>query len=310
MKRLILLACVCVGVLRAAGADEAKEKPARPIPAIERVLIISIDGLRPDRLLLGNTPVLHGMIKNGAFTMWAQTTAVSITLPSHTSMLTGVTPRKHGIEWNEDLPLLHPIYPKVPTLFALARKWNYTTAIVSGKSKFHTLAKPGTITYEWIPEKEDLEEDAPIADVAVKMIREHKPEVMFVHFPANDKRGHKYGWGSAEQMAAIETVDGCVGRVLAALDESGVRDHTLVIVSADHGGAGLTHGPEDPRSRNIPWIANGPTVKKGFDLTQSIDLMVRTEDTCATACYVLGLGQFPHFDGKPVLYAFDNPPKP
>ncbi len=36
---------------------------------------------------------------------------------------------------------------------------------------------------------------------------------------------------------------------------------------------------------------------------------MRTEDTCATACYVLGLGQFPYFDGKPVLYAFDAPPK-
>jgi predicted AlkP superfamily pyrophosphatase or phosphodiesterase len=307
MKRVVA-AVVMLGVALIARADE--EKPTRPLPAIERVLIISIDGLRPDRLLLCNTPVMHRMIKEGAFTMWAQTTAVSITLPSHTSMLTGVTPRKHGIEWNEDLPLLHPIYPKVPTVFELARKWNYTTALISGKPKFHTLAKPGTVNYMWIPEDKDLEEDEPVAEAAERIILEHKPDLTFVHFPADDKKGHKYGWGSAEQTVAIERADVCVGRVLAALDKAGVREHTLIILTADHGGAGLTHGPEDPRSRNIPWIANGPGVKVGFDLTQSLELMVRTEDTCATACYVLGLGQFPQFDGKPVLFAFDNLPKP
>lgn len=308
MKRLgWLLATVCLAFLAASAADE---KPARPIPAIERVLIISVDGLRPDRLLLAQTPVMHRMIRDGAYTMWAQTTAVSITLPSHTSMLTGVTPRKHGIEWNSDLPLVHPIYPQVPTIFELARKWNYTTALVTGKTKFTALAKPGTLTYESIPEGKDIEDDEPVADVAVKIIREHRPELMFVHFPADDKRGHKFGWGSPEQLQAIERADVCVGRLLAALDEIGVREHTLVILTSDHGGAGLTHGPEDPRSRNIPWIVNGPTVKNNFDLTQSMDLMVRTEDTCATACYVLGLGQFPYFDGRPVLFAFDNPPKP
>jgi predicted AlkP superfamily pyrophosphatase or phosphodiesterase len=242
--------------------------------------------------------------------MWAQTTAVSITLPSHVSMLTGVTPRKHGIEWNADLPLVHPIYPKVATVFELARKWNYTTALVSGKSKFNALAKPGTLTHVWMPEKHDLEDDGPVADAAVNVIREHKPDLAFVHFPATDKRGHKFGWGSPEQLVAIEAADACLGRVLAAYDAAGLREHTLVIISADHGGGGLTHGPEDPRSRNIPWIAAGPGVKKNFDLTQYLDLVVRTEDTCATACYVLGLGQFPYFDGKPQLLAFDNPPKP
>lgn len=306
MKRflvtVILLCVLC-------GARAESEKPTRPIPEIERVLIISIDGLRPDRLLLGNTPVLHGMIARGAFTMWAQTTAVSITLPSHVSMLTGVIPRKHKIEWNMDLPLSEPVYPAVPTVFELAKKWHYSTALITGKSKFGPLTKPGTIDQLFMP-PHDLEVDEPVADEAVKIIREHKPELTFVHFPAVDKRGHKYGWGSAEQMRAIEAADVCVGRVLQALDDAGVRDHTLIIVSADHGGAGLTHGAEDSRSRNIPWIANGPTVKRGYDLTQSLDLVVRTEDTCATACHVLGLGQFPYFDGKPVLLAFDHSANP
>jgi hypothetical protein len=48
-------------------------------------------------------------------------------------------------------------------------------------------------------------------------------------------------------------------------------------------------------------------VRQG-DLTREADLEINTEDTCATACYLLGLPQLPYFDGKPVLAAFENPP--
>jgi predicted AlkP superfamily pyrophosphatase or phosphodiesterase len=285
------------------------EKPVRPIPAIERVLIISIDGLRPDRLLLADAPVLHGLIRDGAYTMWAQTTVVSVTLPSHVSMVTGVSPNKHGIVWNSNLPLQTMIYPTYPTLFEMAKRAGYTTAMISGKSKFKPLTKPGTLDHEFLPADQDYEHDEPVADEAVRTITALEPEVLFVHLPANDKSGHKHGWGSPEQLATIARADVCVGRILAALEQAGLRSSTLVIVSSDHGGAGLTHGPEDPRSRHIPWIAVGPGMKAGFDLTQLAELTVRTEDTCATACWVLGLPLPGYFDGKPVLPAFVNPPK-
>ena len=282
-------------------------RPNRPIPAISRVLIISIDGLRPDRLLLADSPVLHKMVHEGSYTFWAQTTALSTTLPSHTSMLTGVVPRKHKVEWNFDIPLREPVYSASPTVFELAKKWGYSTAFVIGKSKFEPLTKPGTLDYMFMP-KEDMSEDEPVCEEALRVIHEHKPDLMFVHFPADDKAGHKYGWGSREQLAVIARVDACIGRLMAQLDQEGLRDSTLVIVTADHGGAGLTHGADDFRSRYIPWIATGPGVKHGYDLTQQWELLVRTEDTTATTCYVLGLGQMPYFDGHPVLAAFENPP--
>lgn len=295
-------------LLVVAGVTRAAAKPARPFPEVERVVIISIDGLRPDRLLLANMPAVRGMIAQGAYSFWARTTAVAITLPSHTSMLTGVTPRKHGIEWNKDLPLSQPIYPAVPTIFEMARRAGYSTAMVTGKAKFDTLNKPGTIQHVYTPDKDDADNERAVA-AAEKIIAEHKPEVLFVHFPEVDKTGHKYGWDSAEQMAAIERADGQVQRVLAALREAGVAERTAIILSADHGGAGKGHGPDDARSRHIPWIITGPHVKHR-DLTGIVELEINTEDTCATACYLLGLSQLPYFDGKPVLAAFDQPPAP
>jgi predicted AlkP superfamily pyrophosphatase or phosphodiesterase len=301
---LLVLSLVLANVLRA----DAPPRPVRPIPQIERVLVISIDGLRPDRLLLADAPVLHGLIRTGTYTMWARTTAVSVTLPSHVSMLTGMIPGKHGIEWNTDLPLKKEIYPAYPTIFETAKRGGYTTAMLSGKNKFTPLNKPGTLDAVYLPDQTSGE-DAPVAEMAVKIIREKRPEVLFMHLPATDMYGHKFGWGSPEQLAAIGRADAAVGQVLLALDEAGVRQSTLIIVSADHGGAGKTHGADDPRSRHIPWIANGPGVRKGVDLTQFSDLEVRTEDTAATALYVLGAPLPAYLDGKPILAAFENVPK-
>jgi predicted AlkP superfamily pyrophosphatase or phosphodiesterase len=305
MKKFIglLLVVAFAGGLRA--GETAKLK--RPVPGIEHVLIISVDGLRPDRLLLADTPVLHALIKGGTYTMWAKTTGFATTLPSHTSMLTGTNPRRHGIEWNADLPLKEVVYPKYPTIFEVAKKAGCTTAFVSGKSKFEPLVKPGTLDYTFVPH-EDLEVDEPVCDVAVKVIAQLKPDLLFVHFPADDKVGHKYGWGSAEQLAAIARADACIGRILAALEQAGIRRSTFVIVTSDHGGEGKTHGPNDDRSRNIPWIASGPGVKADFDLTQIEQLDVRTEDTAATALYLLGLPLGDYLEGKPVLPAFENVP--
>ena len=290
------------------AAVQAAPRPVRPIPEIEHVVIISIDGLRPDRLLLADAPVIHAMVKEGAYTFWAKTTAVAITLPSHVSMLTGMTPYKHGIEWNGDLPFSAPVYPLYPTIFETAKLGGYTTAMVTGKSKFGPLTKPGTLDYIFMPEK-NLETDAPVADAAVKVIRELKPDLLFVHFPAVDRNGHQFGWGSPEQLAAIGLADVAVGRVVAALEEMGLKKSTLIIVTSDHGGQGKIHGADDARSRHIPWIASGPGVLPGYDLTQNADLEVRTEDTACTVLYLLGAPLPVYLQGKPVLSAFNIVPK-
>jgi arylsulfatase A-like enzyme len=244
------------------------------------------------------------MIHDGTYTFWAKTTAVSITLPSHTSMVTGVIPRKHGIEWNRDLPFSEPVYPLVPTVMELATKAGYVTSMVAGKSKFSSLNRPGTITHVYLPTVA-TSNNADVATHAVEVITQFKPNFLFVHFPDVDVAGHAKGWGSLEQLAAIEKTDGAVGQVLDAIDHAGIRGSTVVILTADHGGAGLTHGADDPRSRHIPWIVIGPHVKKFYDLTQLAELEVHTEDTAATACWLLGIPQQKHFDGRPVYSAFE-----
>jgi hypothetical protein len=322
-----LTAALVVGALGAAG-DAKKDKPAadpfpdpawvkaatrpapaskpasRPVADVDHVVIISIDGCRPDVLLRNETKNVKALFQTGAYTFWAKTTPNSITLPSHVSMLTGVSPRKHGIEWNRDLPFYKPIYPNVPTAFYYAKRYGYTTGMAAGKSKFDALTVPGTLDHFSVPDK-PTGKDTEVALAAAEMIVAHKPNLMFVHLPGNDNAGHKYGWGSPEQSEAMLNADAAVGHIVDAVREAGMEDHTILIVTADHGGAGKSHGPDDARARHIPWICHGPGVRQGIDLTTYADLEVRTEDTFATACWLLGIPINPKsIDGKPVAEAF------
>ena len=302
-KRLLLLALVA-----GAGPPAAAAEPLRPVAQIRRVVLISIDGLRPDLLLRAHTPALHRLMDQGAFSMWAQTTAESVTLPSHVSMLTGVPPSTHGITWNDDRVLTPPVYPARPTLFELARRAGYTTAMVAGKSKFSTLRKPGTLDWSYVP-RTKVVSDRVVTDAALTLIDSHRPDVLFVHLPGVDTAGHAHGWGSGAQLAAIATADSCVGTLIAALRSRGLLDSTVIVVTADHGGAGKSHGPNDPRSRHIPWIAAGPGVRPNFDLTTDAGLTIRTEDTFATICWLLAIPVPEPVEGRPVTEAMSIGPR-
>ncbi len=281
---------------------------ARPTTAASqaRVLVISVDGLRPDVLLRSDAPNIRALMQRGAFTMWAETTDVAITLPSHVSMLTGVTPDRHGIHWNSKPKPGEPRYPAVPTLFQLATESGYTTALVAGKVKFTALARPGTVTWAFVPDKVVVD-SAAVAEAAVAMIRDHRPQVLFVHLPDVDSAGHRIGWGTPEQLAAVAHADAAIGRVLATLKSADLLDRTTIILSADHGGSGRTHGAKDPRSRYIPWIIAGPGIRADYDLTRDRALTVHTEDTFATACRLLHLTPPEPIDGHAVLQAFESP---
>lgn len=294
-------------VARAAKAGPTSRPGTRPVAGVDHVVVVSVDGCRPDVLLRNDAPNVNRLFRGGAYTFWAKTTPNSITLPSHASMLTGVTARTHEIEWNKDLPLLKPVYPAVPTVFFYAKRYGYTTGFAAGKSKFDALAVPGTIDHEAITDKKTTK-DTDVAAAAAEIIVGYRPDLMFVHLPGVDNAGHAFGWGSKQQSAAIEVADQAIGQVLAAVKEAGLAERTVVIVTADHGGAGKSHGPDDARSRHIPWIASGPGVRQGVDLTADADLEIRTEDTFATACWLLGI---PVTDkkvvGRPVTAAFREP---
>ena len=151
------------------------------------------------------------------------------------------------------------------------------------------------------PMREDTVLAAGVARNAAHYIIEKKPNLCFIHFTDTDNTGHKYGWGSPEQIKAFADTDAALGVVVQAIRDAGIADQSVLIVTADHGGHAKTHGLSIPDDMNIPWIAWGRGVKKKFEITAP----VVTYDTAATALWLLDLPRASNLDGKPVTSAFE-----
>jgi predicted AlkP superfamily pyrophosphatase or phosphodiesterase len=240
-------------------------------------------------------PNLLALMQNSAYSLSAQTVYPSVTLVSHASMLGGVCPSKHGVDWNDYLPLLG--YARGTDLFDLAHAAGMQTVMYVGKEKLRQVTEPSsTDVFVYINDRDLVVADGLIADFPQDF------GLLFVHFPLVDGMGHEYGWMSAEQLSVAFRADEALGNILAELDARNLRENTLLIVTADHGGHDTTHGTKRPEDMTIPWIASGPGIQPKVLTTQ-----VQTMDTAATAAFALGLPLPPEWDGVPVYEAFGLP---
>jgi len=283
-------------------------------PRTEHVFIISIDGGKPAVIAESEAPTLKKIAAEGAVTWQASTIFPPLTLPSHTSMLTGVGPDKHQILWNAFTPIKG--FVKVPTVFSLLKAADPTAVdgMFVGKVKFRHL---------WLENSLDVfdfggpQSDAPVAGSpeiekdkkpsqmvakqAAAWIKEKKPRLTFIHFPDVDTAGHKDGWGSPQQKEAIKVTDEALRQVWQAIKDAGIADTSVMIISADHGGHDIMHNLNIPDDMLIPWVVWGKGVKKNFTITAP----VTTYDTAATALWLLDVPVPAELDGKPVTSAFE-----
>lgn len=269
---------------------------ATAAPLAKHVFIISIDGGAPYVMKESQIPVLQGMLEGGAGTWEAQTVFPSVTLIAHTSMITGVDVDKHGVTWNGSD---HKRPLDVTTCFveAKAKYPSIHTAFFTGKDKLFLFAKEGSIDHQTEPAYET--ED--VTKLAADYIRSNKPNLSFVHFAKTDGLGHQHKWGSDEQKAGFNAVDTGIGELWAAVEEAGIADETVFIITADHGGHDNTHGSKDPKDMTIPFILSGKGVKEGYTITDE----VKVYDSSATALWLLDVEIPESFDGKAITSAFN-----
>jgi predicted AlkP superfamily pyrophosphatase or phosphodiesterase len=266
------------------------EPQAAPQQSVRRVLVISVDGLRPDALAAAEgVPHVAALQARGTSARSARTVVPPLTLPAHVSMLTGYLPAGHGVSWNDGW---HPEQRlRVPSVFGLARRAGLRTVLVTGKLKFRQFDEAGCLDSFVLANG-----DVAVANAAVVAIQAGF-DLMLVHLADVDAVGHRSGWMSAEYLDQVAAADRAVGRILAALPSG-----TTVILTADHGGNARGHGEDRPEDMSIPWVIAGPGVLMGYTLPPQAK--VTTLDTAATAAYVLGFALPSDAGGRPVLAAF------
>ena len=274
--------------------------PAPPTPTAtatprilaERVLVISVDGLRADVVDPFQMPNTYALMQSGAYAISARTIYPSSTLPSHSSMLTGMCPDKTGVDWNDYIP--ENGFANGPSIFEIAHNAGLRTVMVVGKEKLRQITPPeNTDVFAYVNDR-----DSVVAERAADIIRQGF-DVMFVHLPLVDGLGHEYGWLSPNYLMGTYRVDEAIGVLLTALDEAGIRQGTLIIVTADHGGHDTTHGTNLPEDLQVPWVITGPSI-----VSTRVTRKTSTVDTAATIAYALNLPIPEIWDGVPVYEVF------
>lgn len=199
----------------------------------------------------------------------------SVTWPNHTSLITGVRPEKHGVLANGVLvrgAIGAPVTvdPKrdqrdlvrVPTLMEVAKAAGLSTAEVNwpctrGSSSYDDSFPdvPEAVAHSTPRLRKELVElgllqdetdqsfaansvvgrDLIWTETACHIIRKRQPNVLLLHLLNCDATHHALTAQSPAGYTANAYADMCVSRVLAALDEAGIRQKSTVLIVADHG---------------------------------------------------------------------------
>ena len=306
---LTLLACACSAGERPApeGTPDAGSAAAAAAPLVPKVLLIGIDGVRPDVLAEVPTPSVDSLVATGSYTAHARTGLPSVSGPSWSSMLTGVWPEKHGVVDNDFTGKRYDLYPDFLTRIERIRPELATFAVVDWKPL--GTAEDGMPTIgDGIDVKHVLdgyevgwaEGDERSVALAVEHLASADPDALFVYLGNPDEVSHEHESIGLEYRDAIALADAHVGRLVAALRArtTYAQEDWLILVSTDHGRTSAGgHGGDTPEERAIFFLASGRAAVVGTPSDS-----VRIVDVPVTALAHLGIPADPAWglDGRVV----------
>lgn len=274
LPRLLIVACVI-----AVGPAFAAERSQQPM-----LVLISIDGLKPEAILDADShglkvPNLRKFMTDGVYATGVRGVLPTLTYPSHTTILTGASPARHGIYDNTTFDPLgrndHGWYwyaedVKVPTLWDAATAAHLTSANVywpisvgahisynlpqiwrSGTEDDlklqRALGTPGlerelSATLGHYPggSEETVAEDEIRARFGIRLIETRHPDFVTLYYTGLDTEEHHSGPFSAQSNEVLERIDTIIGNARTAIEKVAPGRATICVVS-DHGFAPIEH---------------------------------------------------------------------
>ena len=226
---------------------------------LKKVILISIDGMRPDGLKRCGNDYLDKLINMSSYTFDAKTVYPSVTLPSHVSMFHSVPPERHGTTTNHYMVPVRPVSGLVEQLHMAGKR----CAMFNSWEPLRNISDPGSLfACEYFKIGLFDRVDEKLTNKALDFIKDEKPEFVFLYLGETDEiGGHQFGWMSEEYLKRIHTAINCVKKVIET-----VGDEYTVIITADHGGHDRCHGTEIPEDMTIPMIFYGEDFKPNNEL--------------------------------------------
>ena len=302
------VAFILLALFVASCSNMQSEQEEKITASPKHVILVGFDGLSALRIKTdADMPTFRKLMKDGAYTVENRSVLPSSSAVNWASMFMGAGPELHGYtEWGSQTPELPSRVltenNKFPDIYYLLRKkyleselgffyeWNGMKYLVDTLSVSHleSVALSGADTKNAI---------APVTDY----IKEKKPLFCSVIFAEPDGVGHSIGWESDEYGKVISHLDKGLAEIVKSVEEAGIMDETVIILSADHGGIKTGHGGKTMNEMQTAIVFYGKGVKKGYTISES----TMVYDIASTIGYMLGVEQPQVWIGRPVKSVFE-----
>ena len=256
---------------------------------MNKVILISIDGMRSDGLCMCGNEYLEELKRKSSYTFSAQTVYPSITLPCHLSMFHSVPPQRHGTLSNDYVKSVRPI----DGLFEILNSNRKKCAMYYGWEPLRDIGKVGSlIASEYINAYSFEHTDCILTNRALDYIKLANPDFVFLYMGETDEKGgHDAGWMSETYLDYIYKA---IDNVKKVIEEVG-QEYTIV-VTADHGGHDRCHGTDMPEDMTIPMFFCGNCFKQEKEL-KNVSIL----DIAPTIADIMGVSAPREWEGKSLL---------
>jgi choline-sulfatase len=306
---LVLASALVVVAWYMSHRNDSEASPDQP-----SIILISIDTCRADHLGCYNsdwttTPNIDAFAE-GATLFTDAAAPAPLTLPSHTSMLTGQIPLAHGVHDNgqivpaENLMLAEILGSEGYTAAAYV-----STAVMARKfaldQGFDVFDDNMEVDGEMQPERTADQ----TAGRAIDWLRQRepgKPFFLFVHFfDPHLPYTPPEPFASAAQSpyaGEIAFVDAQIGRLLEALKAEGIYDSSVVIITGDHGEMLGEHGEAEhgfyiyESAIKVPLILKHPGQRAG----RRVESIAGLVDIVPTICSLVDVASPTDIAGKDI----------
>jgi len=290
--------------------------------ARQNLLLITIDTLRPDRLSCYDsthvqTPNIDHLARKGTlfFRAFANTPT---TLPSHASILLGITPLQHGIHDNYNFV----VHKELLTLAEHLKTFGYSTGAIIGAHPLDSRfgLDQGFDTYDDDYDKLSSQKFAQgerrahdVVKKAIEWLKSQKsPWFLWTHFydphePYNPPEPFKEEYRDRPYDGEVASVDSELGKLLDYMKTYNLFKNSLIVLTSDHGESLEEHG-----ERTHGYFAYNSTIWVPLIITapnggqKVVEQHVSHVDIFPTACDILKIPKPPFLQGISLLPALNG----
>jgi len=306
-----------LAVLAAALSSCAEEFQSGAEGGVENLLLVTFDTTRADRIGCygyegASTPVLDALARDGA--LFERCIAPApITLPSHSTLLTGLQPYSHGARNNgthklgEDVRSIAGMLKEegfatgaVTSAFVLDSRFGLDSGFDSYDDDLSSGSGQGNFGFA-----ETIASDT--SNRALDWLKRRGDERWFLwihyfdpHSDYNPPEPYRSRFKDELYDGEIAYTDAMFGDVIEHLRRAGELEETLVVVTSDHGEALGEHGETThglfiyDATTHVPLIMSHPRLPGG----ERIEEVVGLADVAPTAFDLLGVSYGSGFDGR------------